>query len=244
MHVLGVDVGGSGVKGAIVDIEKGSLVSERIRIPTPQPATPQAVAETFAALVSAHQWQGPIGCGFPAAMQHGVARTAANIDKSWIGQDAQAIFSAITNCPVTVINDADAAGYAEMRFGAGKNMQNKNVMIVTLGTGIGSALFCNGQLYPNTELGHLEMNGMEVEHFAASSIRKSEGLSWEEWGGRLNQVLQQYSALFWPDCLILGGGVSKKFHKFQKYLHCEAELLPAELLNNAGIVGAAVAGKK
>jgi len=238
--VLGVDIGGTGIKGAPVDIEKGELAADRLRILTPQPATPDAVAKVVAELVKHFDWTGPVGCTFPAVMLHGVAMTAANVDQSWIGTDAEKEFGKETGCKVTVLNDADAAGLAEVRFGAGRKRDGV-VIVVTLGTGIGSALFADGHLFPNTELGHILMNGKEAEKRAAASIRENKSLSWSKWGKRVNEYLQYVERLFSPDLFIIGGGVSKKFDRFQPFLGVRAEVVPAQLRNEAGIVGAAVA---
>ncbi|GAA5215613.1 polyphosphate--glucose phosphotransferase [Corallincola platygyrae] len=240
MQVLGIDIGGSGIKGAIVDLTTGELASERHRIPTPQPATPAQVAETVAELVAHFDWKGPVGCGFPAAIQHGIARTAANIDKSFIGTDVASLFSDKTGCPCYVLNDADAAGLTEMRFGAGKNAEGV-VLLVTIGTGLGTCLFSDGQLLPNTELGHIFLeNGMEGEHYASSAVREREELSWGKWGKRFNVYLQQMEALFWPDIILLGGGASKKFEKYKDKIDVEAVVTPAASLNQAGIIGGAL----
>lgn len=242
MKVLGIDVGGSGIKGAIVDLKKGELVTERHRIPTPQPATPKAVAQTVAEIADHFKWKGPIGCGFPAAVQNGIARTASNIDKKWINTDAERLFSKATGCSVKIVNDADAAGLAAVAFGIGKN--NKGLIILlTLGTGIGSAIINNGKLVPNTELGHLKFKGGIAEHYAADSIRKKKDLSWKEWGSRLDEYLNHVYRLFYPDLFILGGGVSKKFAEYEEYLDVPVPIHAAALLNQAGIVGAALSAK-
>lgn len=238
MEYLGIDIGGSGIKGAIVDVTSGQLVSERLRLATPAPATPQAVAATVAELVQQFSWQGPIGCGFPAVISNGVARTAANIAESWIGTDVEALLSEATNCVCSVVNDADAAGLAEMRFGCGKG-RNGTILILTLGTGIGSALFCQGILYPNSELGHLRLKNGIAERYASAGVRKSEDLNWKDWAHRLNGFFSQVERLLSPELIIIGGGVSRKHEKFFPYLSVQAELLPAELRNQAGIVGAA-----
>lgn len=238
MTILGIDIGGSGIKGALVDTEAGCFVGERHRIPTPQPATPAAVAETVRAIVDHFGYAGPLGVGLPAVVQQGVARTAANIHADWIGTDAEALLQAATGCPTRVVNDADAAGIAEMRFGAGRDCGGV-VMVVTLGTGIGSALFTDGVLLPNTELGHMLVGGVEAEHYASDAVRKREDLGWKAWAARLDDVLRAYRALWWPDRFILGGGVSKKHAKYLGRLTVEAEVVPARLLNHAGIIGAA-----
>jgi len=238
MQCLGIDIGGSGIKGAIVDVATGQFISERLRIPTPLPATPQAVALATAELVRQFGWQGPIGCGFPAVIVHGVAKTAANIDESWIGTDVSAILAEVTGCPCFVINDADAAGVAEMRFGCGKDRMG-SVIVLTLGTGIGSGMFIDGVLYPNSELGHLRLKAGPAEHYASAAVRKNEALDWQVWAKRLNKFFTQVERLFSPELIIIGGGVSRKHDKFFPYLKVQAELLPAELRNQAGIIGAA-----
>lgn len=240
MNILGVDVGGSGIKGAIVDTTSGNLVSERIRIETPQPATPEAVGLTIKDLAHQHGWTGPIGIGFPAAIQHGIARTASNIDKAFIGTSVSELFSTQTGCPVYVANDADVAGLAEMRFGAGKDHHGV-VLIVTIGTGLGTALFTNGQLLPNTELGHIYLdNGIEAERFASEAARDADALKWKQWGTRFNHYLTAMEALLWPDLVILGGGASAKMEKFASQITIKAPVVPAKFLNQAGIVGAAL----
>lgn len=242
MHVLGIDIGGSGIKGAPVDLSQGVLAAERLRIATPQPATPDAVADTVGRIIRHFNWTGPVGCGLPSVVQNGVARTAANIDSSWIGTDVRALLSQRTGCPVTVINDADAAGIAEMRFGAGRG-RNGTILMVTVGTGLGTALFRDGTLVPNTELGHLLLNGKVAEKYASAATREDLGLSYETWAKRLDLYLYQLQSLFWPDLFILGGGISKKHEKFFPFLTIETEFLPAVLRNQAGIVGAALAAR-
>ncbi|BEU01717.1 polyphosphate glucokinase [Agarivorans sp. OAG1] len=239
MHLLGVDIGGTGIKAAIVDSTTGELISERHRIATPQPATPKAVAQSLKQMVEHFSWQGPIGCGFPATVHHGVAQTASNIDKSWIGTNVEALFAEYTDCPCYVVNDADAAGMAEMAFGAGHQHQGV-VVIITVGTGLGSAVFVNGELLPNTEFGHIILEGRVAEHYASARVREAEELSWKKWGKRFNLYLQRLEFLMSPDCFIIGGGASKKFEKYQAQLNLKAEALPAQGLNQAGIVGAAM----
>ena len=242
MQILGIDIGGSGIKGAIVDTETGELITERHRIPTPDPSKPDAVAEVLADLVKHFEWHGPIGCTFPAIVHHGVIKTAANVDQDWIGVDAIKLFEEATGCPVRVINDADAAGVAEMAFGAGRGRQEDGVVIMlTFGTGIGSAIFVDGHLLPNTEFGHLPIRGKDAEHRCADKIRKEEDLSWKAWSRRINEFLEALEFFFSPDLFIFGGGVSKKHHKFLQYLTPSAEIVPAQLRNEAGIVGAAMA---
>ncbi|MFU8789883.1 MAG: polyphosphate--glucose phosphotransferase [Methylobacter sp.] len=240
MQILGIDIGGTGIKGAIVDTLTGELLTERHRIETPQPATPEAVAAVIAQLVLHFHWNGLVGCGFPAAIQHGVARTAANVSKAFIGTDIDKLFSEATNCPCYSVNDADAAGMAEMYFGEGKGHTGV-VLLVTIGTGLGTALFSDRKLLPNTELGHLYLdNGMEAEHYASDAVRKIEELGWKAWGKRFNAYLTLMEQLFWPDLIILGGGASKKMDKFKAQLTLEAPVKSAAFLNQAGIVGAAL----
>jgi len=238
MLILGIDVGGSGIKGAIVDVASGQLVSDRLRLATPQPATPQAVATTVAALVRSFDWQGTVGCGFPAIIRNGVANSAANIDQSWIGTDVATLLTQATGCKCAVLNDADVAGLAEMRFGCGRGRLG-TVLVLTLGTGIGSALFFNGALYPNSELGHLQLKKGIAEQYASAAVRERDGLSWKSWAKRLNRFFVQVERLFSPELIIIGGGVSRKHEKFFPYLEVQAELLPAEFRNQAGIIGAA-----
>ncbi|MGC9468877.1 MAG: polyphosphate--glucose phosphotransferase [Anaerolineae bacterium] len=242
MEILGLDIGGSGIKGAPVDTDKGRMLSDRYRIPTPEGAKPTDVAKVVAKIAKHFEWQGPIGAGFPAVIQRGVARTAANVDKSWIGTNAQELFADATGCPVRVLNDADVAGIAEMRFGAGRDRDGV-VFIVTIGTGLGTALFSDGVLVPNTELGHIEMDCQDAEWQAADSARQRDNLSWREWGVRFDRYLNRIHALFWPDLFILGGGASKKLAKFEDVLTVPTEVVAAQLRNEAGIVGAAVAAE-
>lgn len=240
MEILGIDIGGSGIKGAPVDLATGSLTKERFRIPTPQPATPAAVAEVVNEIVTHFDWKGTIGCTFPARIKRGVARTAANVDKSWMGTNAEALIEARTGCKTVVVNDADAAGVAEMAYGAGKG-RNGVVLLLTFGTGIGSALFIDQALVPNTELGHLILHGSDAEHYAADSARKKYDLNWTDWANRVQEYLDHIEFLFGPDVIIIGGGVSKpnKSVKFFPLLKTEAELITADLENDAGIIGAA-----
>lgn len=243
MDVLGIDIGGSGIKGAPVNVFTGELTADRHRIRTPTASTPDNVAEVVAELVQHFAWQGPIGCTFPAIVRHGTVYSAANVDNSWIGADAVTLFERATACPVRVLNDADAAGLAEMAFGAGKH-QNGVVIMLTFGTGIGTAIFVEGHLLPNTELGHLPVRGKDAEHRASAKIRDDENLTWEQWAHRVNEYLELLEFFFSPDVFIIGGGVSKKQHKFMHFLNTRAELVPAQLLNEAGIIGAAVAAKE
>lgn len=241
MEVLGIDVGGSGIKGAPVNIVTGELLKERYRIPTPQPATPESVGDVIKELVDYFNWNGKVGVGFPAVVQNGIVLTASNIDKSWIGIPINSFLSKKTGCEVVAANDADVAGVAEFNFGGGKDKKG-TVLLLTIGTGIGSVLFVNGELFPNTELGHLEFNKITVEEFASDATRKNMDLSWKNWGKRFNKVLKYFESLFFPDLIIIGGGASKKMEKFTEYIDIKTELIPAKLLNNAGIIGAAVFG--
>jgi polyphosphate glucokinase len=238
-EILGIDIGGSGIKGAPVNINSGELVQPRFRIPTPQPAKPEPMAEIVGEIARHFGWRGPIGCGFPASLREGVALGAANIHKKWVGTDASQLFSASTGCPVRVVNDADAAGMAEMRFGAGRGRKG-TVILITIGTGLGTALFTDGILFPNTDLGHIEINGEDAEKKAAGIAREREKMTWKKWGFYFNQYLLCMEKLFWPNLFILGGGDSKWFQKFQPYLTVQAEVIPAQLLNVAGIIGAAL----
>jgi polyphosphate glucokinase len=239
MEILGIDIGGTGIKGAPVDTERGVLTAERQRIDTPKPARPEDVAEVVAQIVNHFDWKGPFGCTMPTIVRHGVVYSAANIDKSWIGTDAAQLFHHRTGLPVAVVNDADAAGIAEMQFGAGWDKQGV-VIILTFGTGIGSALFVNGILVPNTELGHLEIRGKDAEHRASEKVRVEKELSWEKWAERVNEYLQHVEFLFSPDLFIVGGGASKKADRFLPLLDLKTPIVPALLLNDAGIVGAAM----
>jgi polyphosphate glucokinase len=241
MHILGIDIGGTGIKGAIVDIEKGELVTERHRILTPESGKPQPMAETVKAIVEHFDWRGPVGCGFPAAVRQGIVLTAANIHKSWIGTNAETLFGEMTGCPVKVINDADAAGLAEMTFGAGKGRMDV-VLLITIGTGLGTVLFTEGKLLPNAELGHIEIDGKDAELNASDAARKRDKLTWKKWGKRFNTYLTRLEALLWPDLIILGGGTAKNFDDFAPYLSVQTPVVVAEFLNEAGIVGAALAG--
>ncbi|HDR05865.1 MAG TPA: ROK family protein [Candidatus Marinimicrobia bacterium] len=240
MDVLGIDFGGSGIKGFPINAETGEALAERYRIATPNPATPKAVAKKIAELTAHFQWKGPVGCGFPAAVKAGVVRTAANIDKEWIGKDAAALFSEATGCPFKVLNDADAAGLAELTFGAGKNRQGV-VILITVGTGLGTVVFNDGHLLPNTEFGHVEYKGDIAERYASDAVRKRDELKWKEWAARFDEYLCYLTKLFYPDLFIIGGGISKKMDKFSEYLKVNVPVVPAELKNNAGIVGAALA---
>lgn len=243
MVALGIDIGGTGIKGAPVDCESGSLLAERLRIATPDPAAPDPVADAVAEIARHFAWSGHIGCGFPGIIKGGTVYSAANIDKSWIGKDASALFGGATTCPVTLINDADGAGLAEMLVGAGKGRHGV-VFVLTLGTGIGTALFTDGHLVPNVELGHLTIRGKDAEARASALVRETKKLSWKQWARRLSEFLKELERLFSPSLFIIGGGVSKKGQQFLPLLDVETEVVPAQLRNNAGIVGAAIAASR
>ena len=237
---FGVDVGGSGIKGAPVDLDRGALAQERVRLVTPQPATPDAVVDVVAqVLEQSGAPDGPFGLTLPAVVTSGTARTAANIDPAWIGTDVAALVRERTGREAVVVNDADAAGLAEVRYGVARGVRG-TVLVLTLGTGIGSALVRDGRLVPNTELGHLELDGHDAETRASDAARKREDLSWEQWAERVQAYVRHVDALLWPDLVVLGGGVSKKTEKWLHLLDVRPELRPAELLNDAGIVGAAL----
>ena len=242
MELLGIDIGGSGIKGALVDVENGELTSERFRLPTPEPAVPDSVGDVAAEVARRFQSNGPVGCTFPAVIRNGVAYTAANVDPAWIGTDGAGLLKRKIGRPVLLLNDADAAGIAEMMHGAGKGRAGVVIML-TFGTGIGSAVFLNGALVPNTELGHLELRGKDAEKRASDRVRKKKELSWEEWAQAVNEYLGRLEALLSPDLFIIGGGVSKKHEKFLPLLETRAEIVPAQMLNEAGIVGAAIAAR-
>jgi polyphosphate glucokinase len=242
MQIFGVDIGGSGIKGAPVDLDKGDLAAERFKVLTPHPATPDGVADGVQQVVEHFGWTGPVGLTFPGVVTGGATvRTAANVDKSWVDTDARALFAdRLGGLPVTVVNDADAAGIAEMSFGAGKGRKG-TVILLTFGTGIGSAVFTDGVLVPNTELGHLELHGHDAEKRASSKAKEDEDLSWEHWAHRVQKYLAHVEMLFSPELFIIGGGVSRKAAKFLPHVEgIRAEIVPAELQNNAGIVGAAM----
>ncbi|MBN6038712.1 polyphosphate--glucose phosphotransferase [Amycolatopsis sp. 195334CR] len=240
---FGIDIGGSGIKGALVDLENGKLIGDRLRIDTPRPATPDAVADVVAEIVGEFGWAGPVGITLPAVIKKGVAMTAANIDPSWIGTDADALFAKRLGRGVdeiAMLNDADAAGMAEIRFGDPAARKGVTALL-TFGTGIGSAVFLDGRLVPNTELGHLEVDGHDAEKKAAASVKDNEGLSYPEWSKRVDRYLSVLENLIWPDLFIVGGGVSKKSEKWVPLLEIRTPIVVASLQNNAGIVGAAAA---
>lgn len=241
---FGVDVGGSGVKAGTVDLATGKLIGDRIKIATPQPSTPAAVAATVAEIVARAGWDGDVGIALPSVVRAGVVFTAANVDPAWIGTDARTVFSeALGTRRVTVLNDADAAGMAEDAHGAGRDVDGI-VVLLTFGTGIGSAVLHNGLLLPNTEFGHLEVDGREAEHRAASSVKKAKGLSYKAWAKEVTRVLERIEDLLWPDLFIAGGGISRDHEKWIPHLKNRTEVVPAALLNTAGIVGAALAADK
>lgn len=242
MQVLGIDIGGSGIKGAPVETKTGKLITERVRIKTPKKAEPEPVAEVVAEIALSFDWKGPIGIGFPAPIKSGITLLAANVSEKWIGLNADELFTKLTGCDCTMINDADAAGLAEMKYGAGKG-QEGTVIMVTLGTGIGTAIFHLGNLLPNTEFGHLDMNGEEAEHLASDAVRQRDDLSWKKYAKRLNKYLGEMEKLFWPDLFIIGGGISKQSEKYIPLLKTGTPVIPAQFLNEAGIVGAALAVK-
>jgi polyphosphate glucokinase len=241
-RAFGIDIGGTGIKGAVVDTGTGSLLTERTRIVTPHPATPDAVAAVVSKMLAETQWIGLVGATFPAVIQHGVARSAANVDPSWIGTDVDACFTraAAEGTDVTVLNDADAAGIAEARFGAAKGVRGVVIML-TFGTGIGSALFYDGVLVPNTELGHLELHGHDAEKRAAASVRDEHDMSFKVWARRVSDYMSHVERLFTPDLFVVGGGISKDADKWVPRLDLATPVRPAQLLNDAGIVGAAIA---
>ena len=240
--ILGIDIGGSGIKGAPVNTKKGKLIDDRFRVPTPDPATPEAIAKVIKQITDHFKWDGLVGCGFPGVVRNGVVKTAANLDKSWTDIDAQKLFSEQTGLPVTIVNDADSAGMAEMKFGAGKH-QNGAVILITVGTGIGTVFFTRGKLLPNTELGHLIFKGMDAEAYTSDATRKRENLTWDDWAERFNEYLTEIYRLFSPDMIIIGGGVSKKRKKFFDHLTVDTRIVAANLKNEAGIVGAALAAR-
>ena len=242
MRALGVDIGGTGIKAAPVRLETGTLLAERVRIPTPEPATPHAVGDVVKKLVERFKWTGAIGCGFPGIVKNGVVQSAANLDDSWEGANAQTLLENRTGCRLTVLNDADAAGLAEMEFGAGKG-QRGLVVLLTFGTGIGSSVFSGGRLLPNTELGRLKIHGRQAGAWASARARESKRLTWKKWAKRVNEYLAELEAILSPDIIIIGGGASKRHEKFFSLLKSRSPILPAERENDAGIIGAALAAR-
>ncbi|WP_297707912.1 polyphosphate--glucose phosphotransferase [uncultured Eudoraea sp.] len=241
MVVLGIDIGGSGMKGALVNSVTGEMLTERFRIPTPESRKPQEMAEVVKKIVEHFNHKGPVGVGFPTIIRRGVCKSKGNLHKSWVNVNVRELFSEATGLPVTVINDADAAGYATMNYGIGKGKEGFVVMI-TIGTGLGSGAFFNGELIPNFELGQIPYKKYKkIETWAAASAKENEGLSYKEWGKRFNVFLNYVDLLISPDFIILGGGTSKEFDAFKEYIKIDTPVLPAELRNQAGIVGAAAA---
>jgi polyphosphate glucokinase len=240
MQVLGIDIGGSGIKGAPVDVTTGKLLADRVKIATPQPATPEAVSAVVKEVAAAHRWTGATGVTFPGVVTSGTVRTAANMDQAWIGTDAAGLFGNALGGPVTVLNDADAAGVAEVAFGAGAGVSGL-VLMLTFGTGIGSALFIDGTLVPNTEFGHIEIDGKDAEKRASERAKELHDLSWSKWAGRVDEYMRHIEALLSPGLIIVGGGISKESHKWVPLLTgVRATIVPATLLNDAGIAGAAM----
>jgi len=240
MEVLGIDIGGSGIKGAVVDTAHGDLISERIRLNTPRPSTPERIAETLAELVDAFSWRRSVGCGFPGVVRSGQVLTAANVSSEWVNIQADELMKKITGRAFVFANDADLAGLAEARFGAGKAHRGF-VLMLTIGTGVGSAFLYDGRLIPNTELGHLVVDGHMLDDWASARARQKDQLSWKQWAKRLNRTLDAVHDFLWPELIILGGGVSKKHDKFFRFLEPPCRTVAAELRNNAGIIGAALA---
>jgi polyphosphate glucokinase len=239
---LAFDVGGSFVKAGLVHIGSGLVMGETLRRATPAGATPEAVLELLVSMAHELPSSGPVGLAFPVVAKQGVAWTAANIDKRWIGMNVQTHLQARLQRPIAFLNDADAAGLAEVKLGAGRGRKG-TVMVITLGTGIGTALFVDGVLVPNTELGHLEVRGKEAEHRASAKIKSDRNLDWVEWAKEVNAVLEAYHALLWPDVFIIGGGVTENWQHFGSLLNSRAEIVPAAFGNDAGIVGAAMAAE-
>lgn len=240
---FGIDVGGSGIKGAVVDLDTGDFVGDRLKIATPKPATPEAVAATVANIVHEKQWEGPVGITLPSVITQQVATTAANIDETWVGTNVHALFSeALGHEEIAVLNDADAAGLAEVAFGE-EEAREGAVIFLTFGTGIGSAFFTDGTLFPNTELGHLLLDGTEAEHLASSAAKDREDLSYKKWATRVDAVLREYARLFNPSAFVVGGGISRKADKWVPRLTVDVPVVPAKLRNRAGIVGAAMAAR-
>jgi polyphosphate glucokinase len=235
---FGVDIGGSGIKGAPVDLEAGRFTADRFKLATPHPATPEAVADVVATVVGHFGWTGPFGCTFPGVVTGGVIRTAANLDPAWIGADITTVMSGVTRDPVTVVNDADAAGLAEVMFGAAKDHRGL-VIVVTLGTGIGTALVHDGHLIPNAELGHIELDGVDAETRTSAAARDREKLDWTKWARRLQRYFRALEDYLWPDLFVVGGGVSRRSDRFLPLLELRTPIVPAGLENQAGIVGAA-----
>ncbi|RAJ15460.1 polyphosphate--glucose phosphotransferase [Arenibacter echinorum] len=241
MEILGIDVGGSGIKGALVNMETGEMITERFRIPTPKSRKPKPMAEVVAKIVKHFDYSGPIGCGFPTVIKNGICKTPGNLHKRWAGVNVNALFSEATGLPVTVVNDADAAGYASMNFGVGRGKEGL-VLMITIGTGLGSGAFYNGELIPNFELGQIPYKKYDkIELWAAASAKEREELTYKKWGKRFNVFLEFVELIVSPDLIILGGGTSKDWDEFKDYISIETPVIPAELQNHAGIIGAAAA---
>jgi len=240
MNVLGIDIGGSAIKAAPVNTGNGSLAADKIRIATPQPATPAAIADTIAEITVHFNWTGAVGCGLPAVIRDGIVCTASNIDTNWINTDVVELLSVKTGLQITALNDADAAGLAEIRYGAGSKASG-TTLVVTAGTGIGTALFRGNTLVPNTELGHLLLHGKSAEQIASAAVRTRQGLSYVDWAKRFDDYLHLLEELFWPDLFIIGGEISKDHALFFPHLTIRTKILPAALRNDAGIIGAAAA---
>mgnify|MGYP000332741153 FL=1 len=241
MEILGIDVGGSGMKGGIVNIETGEMISERHRIPTPVPRTPEAMADVIAELVQHFDYKGKVGCGFPTVIKKGICKSPGNLDPSWLGVNVEELFEKKTGLDFTVVNDADIAGYASIEYGVGKGKDGLVIMI-TIGTGLGSGAFYDGKLIPNFELGQIPYKKYKkIELWAAASAKEREGLTYKKWGKRFNKFLKYVDLIVAPDLILLGGGTSKDFDEFKKYITIETPVIPAELQNHAGIIGAAAA---
>ncbi|MBT8218573.1 MAG: ROK family protein [Bacteroidia bacterium] len=240
-QILGIDVGGSGVKGALVDISEGELLTKRYKVRTLRPATPPSIVSQIQHIIDYHEWEGLVGVGFPAVIDNGIVHSASNIHKDWIETDIMTLLNDSEHHDIYVVNDADAAGLAEIHFGAGKGKTGK-ILLLTIGTGIGSALFLDGNLVTNTELGHLYLKGQRkvAEKYVSNAAREREELDWKDWAKRFDEYLMHVNALFYPDLIILGGGISKHFEKYGKYFTLQEKIVPAQLKNNAGIVGAAL----
>lgn len=243
MEVLGIDIGATGMKGAIVDVEKGVLITERFRIDTPRPATPEAMLKVVKAIIAHFNWTGSVGCGFPSSIHHSVVHTSSNLNAKWVGVNIDDFFEKETGLPFVVVNDADAAGIAEMNFGAGKG-KNGLVLTITVGTGLGSGAFFDGKLIPNLELGQLHYKKYDrVEKYASNSTRKNKDMSFKKWGKRFNKFLNYVDLILCPDLFIIGGGGSKYFDEYKKHLKVKVPVIAAETRNEAGIIGAAYAAK-
>ncbi len=240
MEILGIDIGGTGIKGAMVNVETGEMITERHRIPTPSSRKPDEMAEVVSQIVEHFSYKGPVGCGFPTIVKDGICKSEGNLHKSWVGTNIDELFTRVSGQPFTVLNDADAAGYASMNYGVGKGRQGLVIMI-TIGTGLGSGVFHNGILLPNFELGQIPYKKFrKIEEWAAASAKEREGLSYEKWGKRFNKFLKLVEVITAPDLIILGGGTSKKWDQFKHLIDIDTEVIKAELMNNAGIIGAAV----